>query len=135
MFHLPLPTSRMKLLLLMACTSSTATYFPPEVSVSLMTLSLTISQGWRCIGVIGRKDMTILHDVDPQYSVAFRDITGFQSVICLPHNESLCILPKSGMMEIYSSLIACKILSRTSIERGQLQRIYGDGTSSGSPTC
>jgi hypothetical protein len=77
--------------------------------------------------------MKILHDVDPRSGVAFRDLSGSLSVIRLPRNESLRILPKSGMLEIYESLVACEMLSRTSLERGETRRIFGDGASGGSP--
>ena len=50
--------------------------------------------------------MDIVDDVDPRSGVAFMDVTGAHPVIRLPRNESLRILPKSGMMNIYDTFDA-----------------------------
>lgn len=77
--------------------------------------------------------MMILHDSDPRFGVAFRDISGAHPVIRLPCNESLRILPKSGMSAIYNSLLACELVSRKSLDRGESRRVYGDGVYGGNP--
>ena len=77
--------------------------------------------------------MEILHDVDPRFGVAFRDDRGTHPVIRLPRNDSLRILPKSGMSEIYDSLVACELLSGKSLDRGDSRRVYCDGDDGGAP--
>jgi hypothetical protein len=73
-------------------------------------------------------------DVDnPQIGIPVREKSGFHSIIRLPRNESLRILPKSGMMDIVESLVACESLSRNSLERGDKRRTFGDGVSGGTP--
>jgi hypothetical protein len=58
---------------------------------------------------------------------------GVNSVIRLPRNESLRILPKSGMLKIYDGLVSCELLSRTPLLRGDARRIFGDGVFGGRP--
>jgi hypothetical protein len=77
--------------------------------------------------------MDIVDDVDPRSGVAFMDVTGAHPVIRLPRNESLRILPKSGMMNIYDTLVACEMLGKKSLKRGDDRKIYGDGLFGGSP--
>ena len=77
--------------------------------------------------------MQILEHSDPRCGVAYRDNWGAHPIIQLPRNESLRILPKSGMSEIYESLVACKLLSRKSLDRGDSRRVYGDDDDGGSP--
>lgn len=77
--------------------------------------------------------MQILQHSDPRCGVAYRDNWGAHPIIRLPRNESLRILPKSRMLEIYDALVACKLLSRTSLDRGDSRRVYGNGDNGGSP--
>jgi hypothetical protein len=77
--------------------------------------------------------MDVLDDFDPRRGVAYRDPTGYHPVIKLPRNESLRILPKSGMMQIYDCLIAFEMSMKKSLERGNSRRIFSDGASGGSP--
>lgn len=75
--------------------------------------------------------MDILDEFDCE--VAVRDVSGSHSVIQLPRNESLRIVPKMGMLEMYDSLVACETLSKTTLERGESKRIFCDGESGGYP--
>jgi hypothetical protein len=59
--------------------------------------------------------------------------SGDHPVIRLPRKDSLRILPKSGMMNIYDTLVASEMLAKKSLERGEERRIYGDGLFGGSP--
>ena len=77
--------------------------------------------------------MELLHDVDPRVGVAFRGDRGTHPVIRLPRNESLRILPKSGMSAIYDSLVACEMLSGNSVDRGDSRRVYCDGDDGSDP--
>jgi hypothetical protein len=61
------------------------------------------------------------------------NVSGDHPVIQLPCNESLRILPKSGMMKIYDTLVACEKLAKKSLERGEDKKIYGDGLFGDSP--
>jgi hypothetical protein len=61
------------------------------------------------------------------------NVSGDHPVIRLPRNKSLRILPKSGMMKIYDTLVACEMSAKKSLERGEERRIYGDGLFGGSP--
>ena len=78
---------------------------------------MILEQGWRRIKIIWGEYMSVL-DVQCR--------TGVNSVIRLPRNESLRILPKSGMSKIYDALISCELLSRTPLSRGDARRIFGD---------
>ena len=69
----------------------------------------------------------------PRRGVAYRNNLGVHPVIRLPRQESLRILPKAGMLEIYEALIACESLSGKSLDRGDSRRVYGDGEEGGSP--
>ena len=77
--------------------------------------------------------MEIMHGNDPRFGVAFRDNGGAHPVIRLPRNESLRILPTSGLSEIYETLVACESFSRTSLDRGDSRKVYCDGDDGGSP--
>lgn len=73
-------------------------------------------------------------DVDnPRIGIRIQEASGTHSVLRLPCNESLHILPKKGMMELFDALVVCKSMSRTSIKRGESRRIFGDGPDGGSP--
>lgn len=77
--------------------------------------------------------MDVLNDADPSCGIAYQDRTGHHPVIKLPRNESLRILPKSGMMAIYDCLLAFEMSMKKSLERGNSRRIFSDGDSGGSP--
>ncbi len=77
--------------------------------------------------------MAIVDNVDPRSGVAFMNASGDHPVIRLPRKDSLRILPKSGMMNIYDTLVASEMLAKKSLERGEERRIYGDGLFGGSP--
>lgn len=71
--------------------------------------------------------MTIFDEIDPNIGVAVREHSQSHSIIHLPRNESLCVMPKSGMMDIFMALVSCEQLSRKSLERGDKRKIFGDG--------
>ena len=78
--------------------------------------------------------MSIFDSIQPNVGVAVREHPSQSlSIIRLPRNESLRIMPKSGMMNIFMALVACEELSKVSIERGKARRIFGDGISSDTP--
>ena len=54
--------------------------------------------------------MSVLDVEDPRTGNTVQCRTGVNSVIRLPRNESLRILPKSGMSKIYDALISCELL-------------------------
>jgi hypothetical protein len=73
-------------------------------------------------------------DVDNSHTGnAVQDQPGVNSVIRLPRNQSLRILPQSGMSKIYDALVSCELLSRTPLLRGDARRIFGDGVLGGRP--
>lgn len=77
--------------------------------------------------------MSVFDEANPRRGIALRETCGDHSVIRLPRLMSLRILPKSGMTEIYNSLVAREYVSKKSLVRGESKRIYGDGENGGSP--
>lgn len=77
---------------------------------------------------------TSIFDVDnPRLGIRLREASGSHSVIRLPRNESLRILPQTGMMKLFNALVTCEALSRKSLERGESRRTFGDDNSGGAP--
>jgi hypothetical protein len=72
--------------------------------------------------------MSVLDVFNPNLGVAVREHSQAHSIIRLPRTESLRILPKSGMSDMFTALVACKELSRSSLKRGEGRKIFGDGT-------
>jgi hypothetical protein len=77
--------------------------------------------------------MSVLDVFNPNLGVAVREHAQAHSIIRLPRTESLRILPKSGMLDMFKALVACEELSRSSLKRGEARKIFGDGTSGGAP--
>lgn len=77
--------------------------------------------------------MSVLDVFNPNLGVAVREHSQAHSIIRLPRLESLRILPKSGMSDMFTALVACEELSRSSLKRGEARKIFGDGTSGGAP--
>jgi len=88
---------------------------------------MILEQGWRCIKIIGGEYMSVLDVENPRTGNAVQCRPGVNSVIRLPRQESLRILPKSGMSKLYEALVSCELLSRTPLSRGDARRIFGDG--------
>ncbi len=74
-------------------------------------------QGWRRIKIIGTEYMSVLDVENPRTGNAVQCRPGVNSVIRLPRNESLRILPKSGMSKMYDALVSCELLTRTPLQR------------------
>ena len=75
--------------------------------------------------------MSVLDVFNPNLGVAVREHYQAHSILRLPRTESLRILPKSGMSDMFMALVACEELSRSSLKRGEARKIFGDGTSGG----
>ena len=77
--------------------------------------------------------MSILDVENPRIGIRIQEASGSHSIIRLPRNESLRLLPRNGMMKLFDALVACEAVSRTPLKRGESRRIYGDGPDGGSP--
>lgn len=75
--------------------------------------------------------MSVVDVNNPRMGLRIEESNGIHSIIRLPRNESLRILPKSGMNDIFNSMLACEAVLRKPLERGDSRRIFGDGPHDG----
>ena len=99
--------------------------FYPILS-ELIFVSALLHQGWRRICILGGKFLSIFDVDNPRLGIRLCEASGSHSVIRLPRNESLRILPQTSMMKLFNALVACE-------ERGDSRRTFGDDNSGGAP--
>ncbi len=75
---------------------------------------------------MNRKHSFVQDKVDPLCGLTFTRVDGVRPFIRLPRQMSLNILRQNGMEKIFSALEECSKMKRTSLERSDRKRIFGD---------